>query len=352
VLGLEASHAFGHDLGGLPARSEVGLQLRHDRIRVGLFDTVARQITATTRDDDVRETHGGPVRQTAIELAPWLRAIVGVRADRVRNRVDSRTLPANGGRAARHAAVAQALAWSPARSRRPSSSSTPAAACTATTPAAPPRRRTRRPATRSTRCRPWWRRAGWNWARAPRRCRGCRVRWRCGSSTSIPSWSMSATPAPPRPVGQSTRRGVEWNNRWIPTAVAALRRRPGLDACALRQRRPHPQCSSTAWPRWLPRCATLALVRQPAVALPGPRRADRGQQRALAVVAHDQPARGLPHHPERRGHAGRVQPVRPQVNDIQYFYESQLPGEAAPVADRHVHPAEPRTVRLTLQLRF
>lgn len=41
-----------------------------------------------------------------------------------------------------------------------------------------------------------------------------------------------------------------------------------------------------------------------------------------------------------------------RVNDIEYFYESQLPGEAAPVADRHVHPAEPRTVRLTLKLGF
>ena len=41
-----------------------------------------------------------------------------------------------------------------------------------------------------------------------------------------------------------------------------------------------------------------------------------------------------------------------EVNDIQYFYESQLPGEAAPVADRHVHPAEPRTARLSLQVRF
>ena len=39
-----------------------------------------------------------------------------------------------------------------------------------------------------------------------------------------------------------------------------------------------------------------------------------------------------------------------KVNDIEYFYESQLPGEAAPVADRHVHPAEPRTVRVTLKL--
>ena len=41
-----------------------------------------------------------------------------------------------------------------------------------------------------------------------------------------------------------------------------------------------------------------------------------------------------------------------QVNDIQYLYDSQLPGEATPVTDRHVHPAEPRSARLTFQLRF
>ena len=41
-----------------------------------------------------------------------------------------------------------------------------------------------------------------------------------------------------------------------------------------------------------------------------------------------------------------------KVDDIQYFYESQLPGESAPVADRHVHPAEPRTVRLSLAVSF
>ncbi|HEV7714917.1 MAG TPA: TonB-dependent receptor [Steroidobacteraceae bacterium] len=41
-----------------------------------------------------------------------------------------------------------------------------------------------------------------------------------------------------------------------------------------------------------------------------------------------------------------------QDNDITYFYESQLPGEAAPVADRHFHPVEPRTFRFTLKARF
>jgi outer membrane receptor protein involved in Fe transport len=40
------------------------------------------------------------------------------------------------------------------------------------------------------------------------------------------------------------------------------------------------------------------------------------------------------------------------ANDISYYYESQLPGESAPVADIHFHPAEPRTVRFTLGYNF
>lgn len=39
-------------------------------------------------------------------------------------------------------------------------------------------------------------------------------------------------------------------------------------------------------------------------------------------------------------------------NDIEYYYESQLPGEGVPVADRHVHPIEPRMLRLSMTWRF
>ena len=38
--------------------------------------------------------------------------------------------------------------------------------------------------------------------------------------------------------------------------------------------------------------------------------------------------------------------------DITYFFESQLPGEAAPVADIHLHPVEPRQLRGSLTLQF
>ena len=41
-----------------------------------------------------------------------------------------------------------------------------------------------------------------------------------------------------------------------------------------------------------------------------------------------------------------------EADDIQYVEASRLRGEAEAVADRHVHPAEPRNLRLTLQASF
>jgi outer membrane receptor protein involved in Fe transport len=42
-----------------------------------------------------------------------------------------------------------------------------------------------------------------------------------------------------------------------------------------------------------------------------------------------------------------------QTNQIEYYYLSHLPGEPiGGVADRHIHPAEPRAVRLTLAGKF
>ena len=41
-----------------------------------------------------------------------------------------------------------------------------------------------------------------------------------------------------------------------------------------------------------------------------------------------------------------------KANDITYYYESQLRGEAAPVNDIHFHPVEPREVRFTVSAKF
>ena len=39
-------------------------------------------------------------------------------------------------------------------------------------------------------------------------------------------------------------------------------------------------------------------------------------------------------------------------DDIAYWFESQLPGEAAAVEDIHFHPADPRTVRVLMKYKF
>ncbi len=41
-----------------------------------------------------------------------------------------------------------------------------------------------------------------------------------------------------------------------------------------------------------------------------------------------------------------------RANDIEYWYSSRLAAESAAVDDRHVHPVEPRSLRLTLAHRF
>ena len=39
-----------------------------------------------------------------------------------------------------------------------------------------------------------------------------------------------------------------------------------------------------------------------------------------------------------------------RVNDIEYFYTSRLRGESQAVADRHIHPVEPRALRATVRM--
>ena len=42
-----------------------------------------------------------------------------------------------------------------------------------------------------------------------------------------------------------------------------------------------------------------------------------------------------------------------ETDDISYYYESRLPGEPPEgVVDRHVHPGQPRSFRVSLSYRF
>jgi outer membrane receptor protein involved in Fe transport len=351
VFGLDASQGFSHPLAGREARSEVGLSLRHDRIRVGLFDSVARVPTATVREDEVRETLAGVYGQTSVEVAPRLRAIVGLRADHMRDNVDALTLAANGGSAS-GTKVSPKLTliagpfdkteffFNAGRGLH----SNDARGTTATIDPKTGDPVDKVPPLVSSR--------GFEL--------GARTEAIAGLQSSIALWKLDfdselvyvgdagATEA----SGASTRRGVEWNNRYIP--VPWLLFDADLAWTHARFR------NGDRIPNAIDRVASLAAtVRE----LGGWSASLQLRYLGPGALIEDNSVRAHPSTTTnlRLGYqiAKGIDATLDvfnlfdrKVNDIQYFYESQLPGEAAPVADRHVHPAEPRTARVTLRARF
>jgi len=355
VYGLSASHAIEHKLGALPARSEFGVQLRHDRIRVGLFDTVARQTIATTRDDKVRETLLGVYGQTAVELTPWLRSVVGLRADKARFGVDSLSQPANSGRASDNMLSPKlSLIFGPWAKTEfffnagRGFHSNDARGTTATLDPKSGDAIDKVPGLVASRGLEV----------------GARTEWIPGLQSSLALWKLdfnselvyvgdAGATEPNRP---STRRGVEWNNRWIlmrwllvdadlawtharfsdddPAGNRIPNAVDKVGSIAVTARDLGPWSASAQW-RYL---GSGALIE------------DNSVRSNASLTTNLRVSRKLGHDTELTLDVFNL--LDRQVNDIEYFYESQLPGETAPVADRHVHPAEPRTVRLTLKVGF
>jgi outer membrane receptor protein involved in Fe transport len=98
VVGLNASHAFDVRVAGIETQTRLGLQTRGDDIRVGLFKTLQREMLSTVREDSVREGNVGLGAHTTAHWTDWLRTTVGIREDYFAGRVLSDT-PQNSGNA-------------------------------------------------------------------------------------------------------------------------------------------------------------------------------------------------------------------------------------------------------------
>ena len=289
--------------GGLPARSEIGLQIRHDRIRVGLFDTVARQVIGVTRDDQVQQSLLGLYGQTSVEWTPWLRSVLGLRVDQARFKVDSLSQALNSGEARDHLLSPKlsviAGPWARTELFFNAGRGFHSNDARGTTARVDPRTGAAVDQVPGLVAATGYELG----AHAPSGFAACRAHWRCGGLISIRSWSMSATPAPPRPSGPAP--GAGWNGtsagppcpgcwstltwpgpmpatrsptRWAsasPTASARWPRSPSPHATAGRGR---PACNgaTSARARWSrttacarsrrqpPTCASPASCRRPA----------------------------------------------------------------------------------------
>jgi outer membrane receptor protein involved in Fe transport len=352
IYGLDASQTISHALGGFEARSEVGASLRHDRARVGLFDSVARQITATVREDQVRETMLGVYAQTSVDVLPGaLRAVAGVRADHVRNRVDALTLAANGGSSS-DTQVSPKLSlivgpfaktelfFNAGRGLHSNDAR-------GTTASFDPK--TGLPVDKVT---PLVASRGFEI--------GARTEAIAGLQSSIALWTLDfgseliyvgdagATEA----SGASTRKGVEWNNRWVPLPWLLF----DADMAWTHARFKNGERIPNSIDRVASLAATVRNLGPWSASLqlrhlgPGPLIEDNSARSFASTLTNLRLGYQFSRNVEATLDVFNLLDKR--ANDIQYFYESQLPSEAAPVADRHVHPAEPRSARLTLQVRF
>ena len=355
VVGGKMSRAWNHRLGGLDARSEVGVQLRNDRIHVGLYDTQARQIIGTTRVDNVRETLLGVYGQTSVQLTPWLRSVIGLRADSARFSVDSLTNPANSGstRASLLSPKFTLVAgpWHQTEFFFNSGRGFHSNDARGTTARFDPKTGDPvDPVPGLVAAR------GWEI--------GARTEAVANLQSSLAFWQLNSDSelvyvgdaGATEPSNASRRHGIEFNNRWTPNKHFLLDADIALTHARF--------ANGDRIPNAVDAVASIAATIK-----------DRGpwsaslQWRYLGsgALTEDNAVRAAPASTFNLRVARNMLDVtrRPssltldvfnlfnrRVNDIQYAYASQLPGEAVPVIDRIVHPAEPRSVRVTYRTTF
>jgi len=355
IFGAKVSKSWNHMLGSLDARSELGAQLRNDRIHVGLYPTQARHILDTTRLDDVRETLLGVYGQSTLGLTPWLRTIVGLRADTAQFAVKSLTQAANSG-------TTQASLLSPKLSfvagpwqktefffnTGKGFHSNDARGTTARVDPQTGESVVPVPGLVPSR--------GWEW--------GLRTEIVPNLQSSLAYWQLKSASellyvgdsGTTQASHASKRQGIEFNNRWTPSAhflwdadLAVTQARfvngnripnavDTVASIAATIKNIGPWSGSLQW-RYL---GSGALTEDNAV------RSDPASTFNLRVARN---MRDLTHRSSSLT-LDVFNLLNNKVNDIQYYYASQLRGETAPVNDKLVHPAEPRSLRLTYRSSF
>ena len=360
VVGGAISRSFNSQLGAADSVNTVGLQLRHDRLDpVGSYSTVARQRVSTIQEARVRETSVGVFADNSTQWTPWLRSIAGLRHDNFQFDVTS-SIAANSGKASAGLTSPKlGLILGPWQQTEyfinygHGFHSNDARGVTATLSP-----KELLPVTASP---------------ALVRSRGGELGLRTevvpGLQSSLALWQLklgselvfSGEAGDTQASGASTRRGVELNNHYIATNWLLL----DADIAVSRARFAEDHGEAPNGGRAIP--GSVATV----VSL-GATVLDHGPWFGHFQIRHFGP-RPLIEDNSQKSSATSLASLRvgykvtkdvklaldvfnlfdKTASDIDYYYASRLPGEAAGgVNDIHFHPVEPRSLRLTLSANF
>ncbi len=356
LLGVNASHTMDGELLGRALQSRVGVQTRFDDIRLGLARTQDRAWLATVRTDAVREGSLGLWGDATLRATDWLRATLGLRGDWVGGRVRS-DLAANSGEAAAFMASPKAgLVLGPWRGTElfvnlgtGFHSNDLRGATIAVDPVDPLNRLARVPLL----------------VRAKGAEVGLRHRWGAAAESSLAVFGLTlgseivfvgdaGTTQASRP---SRRVGVEWTNHWQPLPWLGL----DADLAATQARFTGPAAAGEVGGSRIPGAPGLVAAAGLMLGEAGPGWFGAARLRVFGprpLVADDSVrSRGSALVNLRGGYRfeSGVQARLDVLNllggrasQVDYWYASQLRGEAAPLADRHFHPVEPVAVRVTV----
>ncbi|MES3007590.1 MAG: TonB-dependent receptor [Pseudomonadota bacterium] len=353
VFGLNAEYQRDLTFAGIPAALSLGLQNRTDNIDVGLYKTQQRVRHAITREDDVQQSLSSAYASLAQQWSDNIRSVTALRADHYRFDVDA-GLPINAGRGSETLlspklnliyssdpateyffSAGQGFHSNDARGttiRIDPVSGDPADAVDPLSKA------------RSVEL-------GMRTSLVPNTQIAVSMFSMQMDSELIYVGDAGATEA----LGESKRRGIELGAIYAPTPWLLI----DTDV-TLTKARLIGTGAADRIPNSVDRTASLGLIVNDLQQWSGGLRVrylgeaslieDNSVESEATVLVNAQATYAI--NPDWSVMLEVLDLLDSQDNDITYFYESQLAGEAGPQEDLHFHPVEPRSVRVTLQVRF
>lgn len=368
IIGAKASHEWLHDIGGMPVVTTLGSEVRHDDIDVGVFLTQQRNIWGMVRDDEVKQTSVALWGEAQSQWNPWFRSVIGLRGDSYRFDVRSDTAANSGTKNDAILSPKLSLVFGPwdkteyyLNAGRGFHSNDARGATISVNP--DPRPGIRPGCTAAagectgdalSQVRPLVPATGYEV--------GVRSALLGGLQTSLTLWRLdiaselifvgdAGTTSASRP---SRRQGVEWANYWNPNAWLLIDGDVSLSSARFTDNDP----AGNRIPGAIEQAASIGVSLQESEPWSGGLRlryfgprplieddSVRSKSSTLANMLV-----GYRFTRQVRMSMEILNLFGTQVSDIDYYYESQLVGEASPVADIHSHPAEPRTLRVTLRV--
>ncbi|MCL2714638.1 MAG: TonB-dependent receptor [Alphaproteobacteria bacterium] len=354
--GFDVRHSFDWNLAGFATRTRVGVTGRYDDIHVALYDTEQRALLSVVRDDHVNEGSVALWSDSTTRWNHWLRTSIGLREDWFAGRVASDTAANSGSESAAMTSPKAGIVLGPwfktefygnagfglhSNDLRGSTITVDPTDKTTPLPATP----------------------------LLVRSRGAELGIR---TTAVPGLTSSlsvflldfdsellfvgdaGTTEASRP---SRRIGVEWTNHYKPTPLLSF----DLDVAYTHARFSDfdpagayiPGAPAVVASAGLTAGADKGWFAGVKARYFGPRPLiEDNSSRSLSSLVFNARA-GYNFDNGLKVQLDVLNLFNANTNQIEYYYVSRLPGEPIDgVGDRHVHPMEPRAIRLTLGAKF